>query len=75
MKRLTVIAIALVVLVPVSAMAKGGWPRSQPVFVSAGLTIPSSPLLSTHQILGGCGSKRYRDPETHKCRGPADFGN
>jgi len=22
-----------------------------------------------------CGGKRYRDPITHRCRGPADFGN
>jgi hypothetical protein len=22
---------------------------------------------------GGCGGKRYRDPNTHRCRGPGDF--
>jgi methionine-rich copper-binding protein CopC len=23
----------------------------------------------------GCGGKRYRDPITHRCRGPTDFGH
>ena len=23
-------------------------------------------------LLGGCGHGRYRDPNTHQCRGPAD---
>lgn len=30
----------------------------------------------TSETLGvGCGGKRYRDPITHRCRGPADFVN
>jgi hypothetical protein len=40
-------------------------------------TITSKPL-ETHaptMIIGGCGGKRYRDPITHQCRGPADFGH
>lgn len=32
---------------------------------------PSSP----NESFGGCGRGRYRDLHTHKCRGPADFGN
>jgi hypothetical protein len=23
-------------------------------------------------VIGGCGGKRYRDPDTDRCRGPAD---
>ena len=26
-------------------------------------------------FLGGCGHGRYRDPNTHQCRGPADFAH
>ena len=26
-------------------------------------------------FLGGCGHGRYRDPNTHQCRGPADFSH
>jgi len=25
------------------------------------------------ETFGGCGGKRYRDPNTHRCRGPGDF--
>ena len=32
-------------------------------------------LLTRQTAFGGCGGKRYRDPNTHRCRGPADFGN
>jgi hypothetical protein len=27
------------------------------------------------EVLGGCGGKRFRDPNTHQCRGPADLGH
>ena len=38
--------------------------------------ITSSRTEPTTERLGvGCGGKRYRDPITHRCRGPADFGN
>jgi hypothetical protein len=29
--------------------------------------------LSAHDIVGGCGRGRTRDPHTHSCRGPADI--
>jgi methionine-rich copper-binding protein CopC len=29
----------------------------------------------TFSVDAGCGGKRYRDPITHRCRGPADFGH
>ena len=43
-------------------------PQSQPVS-RAGVPTPS---VSPKDFLAGCGRGRYRDPATHKCRGPAD---
>lgn len=31
------------------------------------------PSAATSEVLGGCGRGRTRDPETHRCRGPADL--
>jgi hypothetical protein len=68
-------ALVAAALVPTPAIAKGGYVRlPEPKLVRAGVPIPDLEL-SPGQILGGCGAKRYRDPVTHKCRGPADFGN
>ena len=54
---------------------KSGYVRlPEPRLVRAGAPIPDLELWPS-QILGGCGAKRYRDPSTHKCRGPADIGN
>jgi hypothetical protein len=40
--------------------------------VRAGPPLPNLGL-SPSQFLGGCGSRRYRDPHTQKCRGPGDL--
>ena len=60
----------------VAALAlKSGYVRlPEPRLVRAGAPIPDLELWPS-QILGGRGAKRYRDPSTHKCRGPADIGN
>jgi hypothetical protein len=64
-----------VLLTPTRGLAKGGYVRlPEPKLVRAGLPIPDISL-SPDQMLGGCGTKRTRDLVTHKCRGPADFGN
>jgi hypothetical protein len=71
-------AVALAVLVsPHEASAKGGVFHLFPAVVgaeAATTTTTSRPEPPT-VILGGCGGKRYRDPNTHRCRGPGDFGN
>ena len=55
------------------ALGKGGYiRRSEPIPLSR-VETPTSP--SATKFLGGCGSGRYRDPTTRKCRGPADLGN
>jgi len=76
-------AIALVVLMsPHETSAKGGYftlhSAWSPVSRAEAGTVTSSPAKATTAeplSFGGCGGKRYRDHNTHKCRGPADFGN
>jgi hypothetical protein len=69
-------ALATVVLLPARGLAKSGYVRvPEPRLVRAGPPIPSDLDLSPSQVLGGCGTRRSRDPVTNKCRGPADFGN
>jgi hypothetical protein len=37
--------------------------------------VPSVSPVSPSDLLAGCGRGRYRDPASHRCRGPADIGN
>jgi hypothetical protein len=79
------LAITLAILMsiaPHKASAKGGTDLHQsawsPVSRAEAATVtPSQPEATTTETLGfgGCGGKRYRDPNTHQCRGPADFGH
>lgn len=73
------VALALITLSPIAASAKGGrvslygpWDQpsqSPPVARASMLPLPS---VSVHDLLSACGRGRYRDPTTHRCRGPAD---
>ena len=66
----------LTIVAPTLASAKGGYVRPPPVHVIAAvpLVVPHSlPNISAHEVLGGCGSHRQRDPETQRCRGPGNF--
>ncbi|MGB8630531.1 MAG: hypothetical protein WCD69_14235 [Xanthobacteraceae bacterium] len=76
-----VLAATLAILIPNApreALAKGG---AFHLFSAAQATTVTSPrteaTTETHSptILGSCGGRRIRDPNTHRCRGPADFGN
>jgi hypothetical protein len=80
--RSIAVAVTLSILMsiaPRAASAKGGtfhlWTAWSPVSrAEAGTrTVTSSRTEETTETLGGCGGKRYRDPNTHRCRGPADF--
>jgi hypothetical protein len=61
-------------------LAAGTYTRKPPVAVTPSM-VPSVPErfapaeISASQILGGCGGRRLRDPQTRRCRGPADLGN
>ena len=74
------LAVTLAIListVPHEAFAKGGtfhlFSSAQAATIISPRTEPARPV--TIETLGSCGGKRYRDPNTHRCRGPADFGN
>ena len=65
----------LMSLVPHEASAKGGITFHVSARAEAAtLTSPRSGP-PTEPLGVGCGGKRYRDPITHRCRGPADFGH
>jgi hypothetical protein len=78
--RSVALVVAVAILVPISpheASAKGGtfhlfsaW--SSPAEAA---TVTLSRPEKTTVIFDGCGGKRQRNPNTHRCRGPADFGN
>ena len=69
----------LIAIAPHEASAKGGtfhlFSAWSPVSRAQAATVTSSRPEATTLTFGGCGGKRLRDPNTHRCRGPADFGN
>jgi hypothetical protein len=65
----------LVPLFPGGALGKGGTNMHERLSASRASVVPTFDPASLIQSLGGCGRGRYRDTHTHKCRGPADFGN
>jgi len=73
---LGVILAILMSVAPNQASAKGGMkmccliPRAEAAPTTSSRTEPT-----TQTLVVGCGGKRYRDPITHRCRGPADFGH
>jgi hypothetical protein len=75
MLHFAIIAVALTLAVASSpASANGGTIRRSepiPMELTTGSLRQSPPLYN----FGGCGRGRFRDPATHQCRGPADFGN
>ena len=77
--RSVALAITLAILMPIApngASAKGGGPLHLFAFYMArSVSTTGSVVEATAVVLGGCGGKRYRDPNTHRCRGPAEFHN
>jgi hypothetical protein len=71
----------LVTIAPHEASAKGGTPNWShmshffPISRAEAATVTSPRDEPTTLTIGGCGGKRYRDPISHRCRGPADFGH
>ena len=57
-------------LVPGEALGKGGSSVHEGVYA-----VPNFELRLPNESFGGCGRGRYRDPRTHKCHGPGDFGH
>lgn len=76
---LAVTSVSVMSIAPHQASAKGGTfhlgtfvlgAEAAPLISSRTETAKPDPL-----SFGGCGGKRYRDPNTHRCRSPSDFGN
>ena len=63
-----------VLFVPDDTLGKGGTNMHEGLAGSRAAVPTYEPTLPSEGF-GGCGRGRYRDPRTHKCRGPADFGN
>ena len=73
---LAVTVAILISVAPHQASAKGGIKSCCFTTRAEAATITSPHSQLTTETLGvGCGGKRYRDPITHRCRGPADFGH
>ena len=67
----------LMLTVPHEASAKGGTFHLFSAAQAATITSPRTEAMTqTHPqtIFGSCGGRRTRDPNTNRCRGPADFG-
>jgi hypothetical protein len=64
---LVVIALAMTVLAPVHAVAKGA-PTPVHVIAAVPPVIHSLPDISAEKLLAGCGGHRYQDVATHQCR-------
>jgi hypothetical protein len=66
-------------IAPHEASARGGpfhlFPQAEAATVTPSRTEAATVTPGRTETFGGCGGKRYRDPNTHRCRGPADFGN
>jgi hypothetical protein len=79
--RSIALAATLAILLPLApheASAKSSIKNSPIQIFSRAEAAPiTSPRTEpTTETLGvGCGGKRYRDPISHRCRGPADFGH
>ena len=75
---LILVTAAFVVCTSCASQAAGSY-QTKPMFEVHASVVPvpyiptlSLPQLSASQLCGGRG--RYRDAETHECRGPGDFG-
>jgi hypothetical protein len=70
------VILAILTVAPNQASAKGGIKSCCFTTGAEAAPITSPRSEPTTETLGlGCGGKRYRDPTTHRCRGPADFGH
>jgi hypothetical protein len=72
-RLLASLVLVAVYAAPDAALAKGG---PLHLFTSQAPQAPSaSQVPAINEILAGCGRGRYRDPISHRCRGPADLRN
>jgi hypothetical protein len=79
MRWLFALMIVLASPTDVLARAAGMVPKEPHPIKATASVLPSLSVptitLPEYNTWGGCGRGRYRDAETHRCRGPADIGN
>jgi hypothetical protein len=56
-----------------SFQTKPAFPKLVTAGIAPSLPTITLPDVSARDLVGGCGRGRVRDPQTHGCRGPADF--
>lgn len=78
------LVMAIIVIMASIAAADIAFARGGPLHLLGPFDHPSVPVsragiptpsISPSDLLAGCGRGRYRDPATHRCRGPADVPN
>jgi hypothetical protein len=78
MGRFAILAFAVTAIASSNCYAAGSFQKPEPrTVVTAGVApaLPSValPNVTAHDLVGGCGRGKFRDPQTHGCRGPADI--
>jgi hypothetical protein len=84
-RRSIALAVTLAIttlIVPNEASAKGGafhlwtaWSHLTAMPWAGATTVSHQEATTVFGVFGGCGGKRYRDPNTRRCRSPADFSH
>lgn len=75
---LAVTSATLMLTAPHEALAKGGTFHLFSAAQAATINSPRTEATTETRpptIFGPCGGRRVREPNTNRCRGPADFGN
>jgi hypothetical protein len=78
-QKSSALLVTLALAVPSYALGAGSEiSRKEPakaIRASTLVPLPTLPSVSASESFNGCGGRRIRDPKTHQCRGPADFGH
>jgi hypothetical protein len=67
------IFVSTFLLVSSEALGRAGTDMHEKPFWAFSAGVPNFKLRLPSETFGGCGRGRYRDPRTHKCRGPGDL--
>jgi hypothetical protein len=73
--RLALLSSLLVFVIASATAALGRGGTNMHELSTSRAVAPDDKALRPGGAFGNCGRGRYRDPRTHSCRGPADFGN
>jgi len=73
--RFLLLTTSFMAITSADCQAAGSFQRPEPrTLVTAGIAPSiSMPNLTANDLVGGCGKGRVRNPQTHRCLGPADI--